>query len=106
LPVVATANFQICRALVNQGKKPAVRKTLTVATATASAPHRGLIDRMSRLRRPFLYGRYIFVTVDLLRSRGKLEERDYARLTTALARMRGKQPFATTALPWEIYAAW
>jgi hypothetical protein len=25
---------------------------------------------MSRLRRPFLYDRYIFVTVDLLRSRG------------------------------------
>ncbi len=35
----------------------------------ASAPHRGWIDRMSRLRRPFLYDRYIFVTVDLLRGR-------------------------------------
>ncbi len=52
---------------------------------------------MSRLRRPFLYGRYIFVTVDLLRSRGKLEERDFARLAIALARMRQKQRFALTA---------
>jgi hypothetical protein len=46
---------------------------------------------MSRLRRPFLYDRYIFMTVDLLRSRGRLEERDYARLAIALARMQQKQ---------------
>ena len=30
---------------------------------------------MSRLRRPFLYDRYIFVTVKLLPSRAKLETR-------------------------------
>ena len=52
---------------------------------------------MSRLRRPFLYNRYIFVTVKLLPSRGKLEERDYWRLATALARMRQKKQFALTA---------
>ncbi len=51
---------------------------------------------MSRLRRPFLYDRYIFVTVDLLRSRGKLEERDFGRLAIALARMRQKQRFILT----------
>ena len=48
---------------------------------------------MSKLRRPFLYGRYIFVTVNLLRSRRKLEESDFARLAIALARMRQKQRF-------------
>ncbi len=38
---------------------------------------------MSRLGRPFLYDRYIFVTVDLLRGRGKLEERDFGDLSGA-----------------------
>ena len=52
---------------------------------------------MSKLRRPFLYGRYIFVTVNLLRSRRKLEESDFARLAIALARMRQKQQFVLTA---------
>jgi putative transposase len=52
---------------------------------------------MSRLRRPFLCDRYIFVTVDLLRSRGKLEERDFGRLAIALARMRQSQRFRLTA---------
>ena len=52
---------------------------------------------MSKLRRPFLYDRYIFVTVNLLRSRRKLEESDFARLAIAQARMRQKQRFALTA---------
>lgn len=52
---------------------------------------------MSRLRRPFLYDRYIFVTVDLLRSRTELQERDYARLALSLARMRQKHGFLLTA---------
>jgi len=52
---------------------------------------------MSRLRRPFLYDRYLFVTVDLLRSRSNLEERDYKGLAIALARMREKHRFALTA---------
>jgi REP element-mobilizing transposase RayT len=51
---------------------------------------------MSKLRRPFLYDRYIFVTVNLLRSRRNLEERDYARLAIAPARMRQKQRFRLT----------
>jgi hypothetical protein len=42
---------------------------------------------MSRLRRPFLYDRYIFVTVKTLPSRGKLKEQDYSRLAIALARI-------------------
>jgi len=52
---------------------------------------------MSRLRRPFLYDRYIFVTVKLLRSRAELETPDYKRLATSLARMRQKHGFAITA---------
>ena len=52
---------------------------------------------MSRLRRPFLYDRYMFVTVKLLPSRVKLEERDYSLLAVALARMREKRGFALTA---------
>jgi REP element-mobilizing transposase RayT len=67
---------------------------------------------MSKLRRPFLYHRYIFVTVDLLRSRNWLEERDYKGLATALARMRAKHRFALAAWvflpdPWHaiIYPA-
>ena len=46
---------------------------------------------MSRLRRPFLYDRYTFVTVDLLRSRDELEQRDYAWSSICRARMRQKQ---------------
>jgi REP element-mobilizing transposase RayT len=49
------------------------------------------------LRRPFLYDRFIFVTVKLLPSRGKLDERDCSRLANALARMRQKRGFALTA---------
>jgi len=52
---------------------------------------------MSRLRRPFLYDRYIFVTVKLLPSRAKLETPDYERLGASLARMRQKHSFALTA---------
>jgi hypothetical protein len=49
---------------------------------------------MSRLRRPFLYDRYIFVTVKLLPSRAKLGTPDYERLGASLARMRQKHSFA------------
>jgi len=35
---------------------------------------------MSRLRRPFLYDRFIFVTVKLLSCRTRLEDRDFERL--------------------------
>ena len=52
---------------------------------------------MSRLRRPFLYDRYIFVTVKLLISRSRLGERDYTRLAIALARMRQKHGYVLTA---------
>ncbi len=52
---------------------------------------------MSRLRRPLLYNRYSFVTVDLLRGRGKLEERDFGRLAIAPGRMRQKHDFLLTA---------
>ena len=52
---------------------------------------------MSRLRRPFLYDRYIFVTVDLLTSRRRLQDGDFGRLAPALARMRRKHGFALTA---------
>ena len=52
---------------------------------------------MSRLRRPILYDRYIFVTVNLLKSRRKLRESDCARLAVAIARMRRKHGFLLTA---------
>jgi hypothetical protein len=52
---------------------------------------------MSRLRRPFLYDRYIFVTVDLLELRTRLQEHDYQSLTRSLSRMREKHGFVLTA---------
>jgi REP element-mobilizing transposase RayT len=52
---------------------------------------------MSRLRRPFLYDRYIFVTVDLLKLRTGLQEQDYQRLARCLAKMREKHGFLLTA---------
>ena len=52
---------------------------------------------MSRLRRPFLFDRFMFVTVNLLRWRRRLEERDFSRLAISLARMRQKHGFAITA---------
>jgi putative transposase len=52
---------------------------------------------MSRLRRPFVYDRYIFVTVDLLRSRARLQDTDFQRLARALTRMRRKHGFVLTA---------
>ena len=44
----------------------------------------GYIIGMSRLRRPFLYGRHIFVTVKLLPSRAELKTGDYERLAISL----------------------
>lgn len=52
---------------------------------------------MSRLRRPFLCDRYLFVTVRLLKSRAKLEEREFARLAHSIARMRSKYHFLLPA---------
>ncbi len=49
------------------------------------------------MRRPFLYDRYIFVTVDLLKSRVKLQEGDYERLALSLVGMRQKHGFLLTA---------
>ncbi len=52
---------------------------------------------MLRLRRPFLYDRQIFVTVNLLRTRTGLRDEVFGGLARALARMRPKQGFALTA---------
>ncbi len=52
---------------------------------------------MSRLRRPFLYDRYIFVTVNLRKARTKLEEGDCACLARSIHRMRASHGFALTA---------
>jgi len=52
---------------------------------------------VSRLRRPFLYDRNFFVTVDLLKHWRKLGDADYARLASALTRMRSKHGFLLTA---------
>ena len=52
---------------------------------------------MSRLRRPFLYERFLFVTVKLLPWRTRLDEEDFARLANSLSRMRQKHGFLLTA---------
>jgi len=49
------------------------------------------------LRRPFLYDRYFFVSVDLLRHRRNLDDADYERLASALTRMRPKHGCFLTA---------
>jgi putative transposase len=52
---------------------------------------------MSRLRRPYLYDRYIFVTVNLLKVRRNLEEGDFRCLARSIERMRASHGFALTA---------
>jgi len=52
---------------------------------------------MSRLRRPFLYDRYFFVTVKLLPRRAILQDQDFKLLAGSLARMRRKHGFVLTA---------
>ena len=52
---------------------------------------------MSRLRRPFLSGRYFFVTVRLLNSRRPLRDADFRCLALAFNRARGMHPFSLTA---------
>jgi putative transposase len=52
---------------------------------------------MSRLRRPFLYDRYFFVTVKLLPRRIILQDEDFRRLARSIAKMRRKHGFALTA---------
>jgi hypothetical protein len=52
---------------------------------------------MSRLRRPFLFDRYIFLTVKLLLSRAWLQTPDYECLAASLARLRRKHCFVITA---------
>ena len=52
---------------------------------------------MSRLRRPFLSDRYLFLTVNLLRGRNHLEEGDFERLALTLVRMRQEHGFLLTA---------
>jgi putative transposase len=52
---------------------------------------------VSRLRRPFLYDRFLFVTVKLWPGRTCLDEGDLSRLANSLCRMRQKQGFLLTA---------
>ena len=52
---------------------------------------------MSRLRRPFLYDRYIFVMVNLRKVRTELEEGDFECLARSMGRMRASHGFALTA---------
>jgi len=59
---------------------------------------------MSRLRRPFLYDRYFFVTVCLLKTRRRLYDPDFERLAYAVARMRRKHGFLLTA--WVFLPDW
>jgi hypothetical protein len=52
---------------------------------------------MSRLRRPFLSDRYFFITVRLLKGRGRLRDADFRQLALALNRTRRQHPFYLTA---------
>jgi len=52
---------------------------------------------MSRLRRPFLSDRYFFVTVRLLKGRGRLRDADFRLLALALNRSRRQHTFYLTA---------
>ena len=52
---------------------------------------------MSWLLRPFLSARYFFLTVNLLSSKSKLEERDFQRLAFSVARMQEKHGSAVRA---------
>ena len=52
---------------------------------------------MSRLRRPFVYDRYFFVTVKLLPRRTILQDEDFRLLARSIAKMRRKHRFALTA---------
>ncbi len=52
---------------------------------------------MSRLRRPFLSDRYLFLTINLLQARRHLEEAAFWHLALALAGMRKKHGFLLTA---------
>jgi REP element-mobilizing transposase RayT len=57
----------------------------------------GYIDGVSRLRRLFLSDHYFFLTVDLLRSKSRLEESDFQLLASSIVRVRAKYGFALTA---------
>ncbi|MFZ0962299.1 MAG: hypothetical protein WAO35_15480 [Terriglobia bacterium] len=52
---------------------------------------------MSRLRPPFLYEHFLFVTVKLLPWRTRFDEEDFARLANPLSRMRQKHGLLLTA---------
>jgi hypothetical protein len=52
---------------------------------------------VSKLRRPFLSDRYLFIVVRLLRRREKLTEPDFALLARAFNRARAPHPFRLTA---------
>jgi len=52
---------------------------------------------VSKLRRPFLSNRYFFLTVRLLRRRGKLADPDFRLLARAFNRARALHPFYLTA---------
>ena len=53
---------------------------------------------MSRLRRPFLSDRYFFITVRLLKGRGRLRDADFRQLALALNRARRQHPFYVNGL--------
>ena len=62
-------------------------------------PARGVyLDRRSRLRRPSLWDRYFFLTVNLLRGRSYLGERDFEWLASAPERRRQKHRSLQTAI--------
>jgi len=52
---------------------------------------------VSRLRRPFLFDRFFFVTVRLLKRRGEFDDADFQRLALAIRRARALHPFFLTA---------
>jgi hypothetical protein len=53
---------------------------------------------VSKLRRPFLFDRYFFIVVRLLRRREKFTQPDFARLTRAFNRARALHPYERCGL--------
>ena len=52
---------------------------------------------MSRLRRPYLSDRHVFVTVNVLKARTNLEDEDFRCLALSMRRVRASHGFALTA---------
>jgi hypothetical protein len=87
--------FKVCGSNCPGG----IQITRRATVVQVVCPARGVyLHRRSRLRRPFLWDRYFFLTVNLLRGRSYLGERDFERLASAFDRRRQKHGSLLTAI--------